>query len=128
MEPMHRVPIPGLAPLDVEAVPWRPTRSPGVFWLPLHLDERPPDAAAGERAFGGSTVLIRMDPGCGYPRHEHLGVEEVLCLAGGYTDELGTVRAGDFVRYEAGSAHAPVALEGEACILFAVARGGTRLV
>jgi putative transcriptional regulator len=98
-----------------------------VFWLPLFLAaERGPRAESGANA--GSTVLIRMDPGCGYPRHEHLDVEEVLCLAGGYADELGEVRAGDYVRYERGTAHAPVASPGDACILFAVARGGIRIV
>ena len=116
---MQRTPIPGLVPLDVERIPWRATREAGVYWLPLALD--------GERDSGSSTVLIRMDAGCGYPRHEHLDVEEVLCLAGGYEDELGTVRAGDFVRYPAGSAHAPTALPGGPCVLFATARGGIRL-
>jgi anti-sigma factor ChrR (cupin superfamily) len=120
----QRIAVPGLAPLDAARIPWRETRIAGVAWLPLHLEsEHGPRAGGGE----GSTVLIRMDPGCGYPRHAHLDVEEVLCLAGGYEDELGTVRAGDYVRYGKGSAHAPVALPGEPCVLFAVARGGIRL-
>jgi putative transcriptional regulator len=131
----HLVSVPGLAPLDPARIPWRATRERGISWFPLHLaGERGPRGAAGAAEGGpepvanaASTVLIRMDPGCGYPRHEHVDVEEVLCLAGGYEDELGQVRAGDYARYAAGTAHAPVALPGEPCILFAVARGGIRI-
>ena len=110
---------------------WRSTRHPGIAWFPLHL------AAEGEGAARDSAVLIRMEPGRGYPTHEHLDVEDVLLLQGGYADEFGEHRAGGFVRYPKGSRHAPVALGrvdrpagpgNEACILFAVARGGVRVV
>lgn len=84
-----------------------------------------------------SAVLIRMEPGHGYPAHRHLGVEEVLVLAGGYRDGRGVHAEGSFVRYEAGSAHSPVAC-GErgrptgrdypACVLFAIARAGIELL
>ena len=114
--------------VDADDVPWRATRHPGIAWLPLH-------AGGGSDAPDDTTALIRMEPGCGYPPHEHLGVEEVLVLAGAYRDDAGTHAAGAYVRYAAGSRHAPVAV-GErgraigpgnrACILFAVARGGVR--
>lgn len=116
------------------APPWRPTRVEGVWWLPLHLDE--PDGGGG-RTRGAATVLIRMDPGCAYAPHRHVGAEDVLVLAGGYRDELGEHRQGDHVRYPAGSAHAPRALGergrpvGEAnpaCVLFTVAHGGIELL
>ena len=125
---MHQVSVPGLEPaLDPARLPWRGTDVEGVAWIPIFLggERGPRDGGGGAEA--DSAVLIRMDPGCGYPPHTHLGVEEVLCLAGGYRDEHGTVRAGDYVRYEAGSTHAPVALAGEVCILYATARGGIRL-
>lgn len=122
--------IPGLAvKIDEAALAWRATRHAGIQWVPLHLD---PAAEDGARS-AESAVLIRMAPGCGYPAHRHVGIEEVLVLRGGYRDELGDHRAGDYLRYAAGSAHAPVALgergrpEGpgnEACLLFASARGG----
>jgi hypothetical protein len=88
------------------------------------------DSARGPRE---STVLIRMAPGCGYPAHRHLDVEEVLILRGGYRDEDGEHRAGAYLRYAPGSVHCPVALgdprrpegpDNQACVLFAVARGG----
>lgn len=114
---------------DAASVPWRATRHEGIAWYPLH----PTDGATSARGPQDSTVLIRMDPGCGYPRHRHLDVEEVLILAGGYRDERGEHGPGTYLRYEPGSEHAPVALgdrtrpigEGNvACLLFAVARGG----
>lgn len=124
---MHVVGLPGLVPPDAARIPWRETQVPGVGWLPLHLSSERGPRQRPDGADAGSTVLIRMDPGCGYPRHEHLDVEEVLCLAGGYADELGVVRAGDYARYEKGTVHAPVALAGEPCVLFAIARGGIRI-
>lgn len=78
-------------------------------------------------------VLIRMEPGCGYPLHRHRGIEDVLVLQGGYRDDLGEYLAGTHIRYASGSAHSPVALgdpkrpsgeDNPSWILFAIARGG----
>jgi len=125
--------IPGLTlQSSVDDLPWRATSVEGVEWIDL--------APGGTRgASGGAmTVLIRMAPGVGYPPHRHLGPEDVLVLAGGYVDEDGRrAAAGEFLRYEAGSAHAPVALgdasrpaspDNPACVLYAVAHGGTEIV
>ena len=122
--------IPGLqVKLDESALAWRATRHRGIEWIPLHPDagtESTPESH-------DSTVLIRMAPGCGYPPHRHLGVEEVFVLRGGYRDQSGEHRAGAYLRYPPGSVHAPVALgdpdraESDAnpsCLLFAAARGG----
>ncbi len=126
--------IPGFTlSADAEQVPWRSTRVAGVQWYLLATEQGPGGTAEGATAADGASVLIRMEPGCGYPPHRHLDVEEVLVLAGGYQDAEGIHRAGDYVRYEAGSSHAPVALgetdvpigpENPACVLFASARGG----
>ena len=117
--------LPGFsASIDLAGVPWRATRYPGVRWVSL---------LSGPAEGKDATVLIQMDPGSSYPPHRHRGVEEVLVLQGGYTDELGLHAAGHFVRYPAGSAHAPVALgdpgrpvgpDNPACLLFASARAG----
>lgn len=114
----------------LERLPWRTTSSSGVDWIELASD---PDGDDGSVP-GTMVVLIRMAPGCGYPEHEHLGPEDVLVLSGGYTDveatgvAARTVRAGDFVRYPAGSRHVPVALDGDVpCVLYSVAHGGTRV-
>ena len=107
--------------LDLDALPWRGPRTPGVGLVPLH----PPDLLE-RREPVDAVCLIRMAPGCSYGTHRHLGPEEVLVLAGGYRDEFGEHLAGAFVRYDTGSTHRPVAI-GEpapACVLLAVTRGG----
>ena len=117
-----------LADAGLEGLPWQQTRHEGVQWIDL----------AGAEDGPSMTVLIRMAPGRGYPAHLHVGAEDVLVLSGGYRDGDGfELLAGGFHRYPAGSVHAPVALgdaghpEGaanRACVLFAVAHGGTELV
>ena len=114
---------------ETDAVDWQETGVPGVRLVPLFPDHVVSSGGGAREA----TVLIRMEPGHGYPAHRHLDVEEVLLLQGGYRDERGEHRAGDYVRYEAGSVHTPVALgdasapagaDNPPCVLFAVARGG----
>jgi len=107
--------------VDLTAIPWRTTRYPGVT---VHF------YASDERS-GRVLALIRMDPGCGYPRHRHRGSEEVLVLQGGYHDEQGDYRAGHFVRHEDGSSHSPIAVDGHGavpCVLLALAHEGIALL
>ncbi|MDQ3133316.1 MAG: cupin domain-containing protein [Acidobacteriota bacterium] len=105
--------------LDFTDIEWRATRHPGIFLRVLRRDETTGDA----------TVLIRMDPGCAYPAHRHIGIEEVFILQGGYRDAIGTHRAGDYVVNQPGSTHYPVALDGAtACVMLAVARRGIKLL
>lgn len=77
---------------------------------------------------GDATVLIRMQPGCGYPAHRHIGIEEVFILQGGYRDGTGDRRAGAYFINDGGSAHLSVALAGEDCIMIAFAHGGIALL
>ena len=58
----------------------------------------------------------------------HIRFDEVFVLQGGYRDQQGERRAGEYILNDAGSAHAPVALEGEDCIMLAVAHGGIELL
>jgi anti-sigma factor ChrR (cupin superfamily) len=103
---------------DPATIDWHPTRHQGIFVNILRRDERTGDA----------TVLIRMQPGSGYPAHRHIGIEEVLILQGGYRDGTGERRAGEYFINDAGSAHLPVALTGEDCIMIAFAHGGIELL
>ena len=104
--------------IDLQAIPFRETSYPGVA---IHFFD-------SDRETGRAAVMIRMEPGCSYPAHRHTGPEELLVLQGGFQDGKGTWRAGEFARFEAGSAHHPVALDGdEACIFFAIAHEGIEL-
>lgn len=132
--------IPGVGAAYDEAdgeVAWRDTRVAGVRWCPIHLEASSGGRSGGSGGPADASVLIRMEPGHGYPPHRHVGAEEVLVLSGGYRDARGEHRRGDYVRYPAGSVHAPVALgdpdapasaENPPCVLFAVAHDGVELV
>ena len=107
--------------MDLTAIPWRATKHEGVR---IHF-------YATDKKSGRALVLIAMAPGCGYPRHRHRGAEEVFVVQGGYRDERGEYRAGQYVRYEDGSAHSPVALDGagaETCVLLALSHEGIALL
>ena len=106
--------------MDLAAIPWRQTRYDGMA---VHF-------YTSNRDTNRVVALIRMEPGCGYPMHRHRGREEVLVLQGGYHDELGRYDVGDFVVYEDGTTHTPVAVEDveDACVLLAVAHEGIKLI
>lgn len=59
--------------------------------------------------------LGEMPGGRRFPRHEHLGFEQVTVLAGGYADERGEFVAGDYQSYEPGTVHGPDTLDGDPC-------------
>ena len=105
--------------MDLGAIPWRTTRYPGIR---VHF-------YAADEATGRVLALIRMEPGCGYPRHQHRGPEQLVVLQRGYPDEQGTHPAGEFRRYEDGSTHSPVATVGAVpCVLLALAHEGVQLL
>jgi len=103
---------------DPSIINWRPTRHQGIFVNVLRRDEQTGDAS----------VLIRMQAGHGYPAHRHVGIEEVFIIQGGYRDSSGERRAREYFINDAGSAHHPVALAGEDCIMIAFAHGGIELL
>lgn len=116
--------------MDLSNVPWQQTRYPGMAIHFYRSGRRDADGDRdGDRGSQRVVALIRMDPGCGYPRHKHQGTEAVLVLRGAYADEFGVHRAGAFVTYDDGTTHTPVAVEDseEACILLTVAHEGIRL-
>jgi anti-sigma factor ChrR (cupin superfamily) len=107
--------------MDLTAIPWRTTRYPGVTVHFYASDERTRRVVA----------LIAMEPGRGYPRHRHRGIEEVRVVQGGYRDEQGEHRTGDVVRYEDGTEHKPIALAApgaQTCVLLALAHEGIELL
>ena len=75
--------------------------------------------AGGQATLGADVGLVRMGPGAVFPPHEHLGVESIVVLAGGYADRAGyTLVAGDAETRQVGEPHSFVA--GPDGVVFAV--------
>jgi len=81
--------------IDVEGLPWKPTRWPGIEIKVLMLDE----------ATGMSTSLTRFAPGAALPDHLHIGIEQSYVIEGSLVDHEGACTAGNFVWRKAGSRH-----------------------
>jgi quercetin dioxygenase-like cupin family protein len=86
-----------LAVRESAAPGWRPHGLPGIAFKPLHLDE----------AKREMVLLVRAEPGARYPSHRHAALEEMYMLAGELRFEETVYRAGDYIRSEGGSIHAP---------------------
>ena len=67
----------------------------GILYKPLFVDE----------ASGLMTSLVRMSPGTGLPRHQHLGVEQFLILEGDCSVHGERLGPGDYHRALGGSVH-----------------------
>lgn len=86
--------------VDVAALPWVPTRFPGVDMKTLMEDKET----------GLLTALVRFAPGATLPDHEHVELEQTWVLEGSLADHEGVATAGNYVWRPAGSrhdAHAP---------------------
>lgn len=64
--------------------------------------------------------LLRLEAGRGLPEHKHPGYEYTVCLQGGYTDETGSYRVGDFAVGPGERRHEPIADPGDPCIALIV--------
>jgi anti-sigma factor ChrR (cupin superfamily) len=82
---------------------WVASPQPGVQRLML-------DRLGGERA--RATSLVRYAPGSVFPPHGHPGGEEILVLAGTFSDASGDHGPGCYLRNPPGSAHQPASAEG----------------
>lgn len=67
----------------------------GILYKPLFVDE----------TNGVMTSLVRMAPGTGLPRHQHLGVEQFLILEGDCSVHGERLGPGDYHRALGGSIH-----------------------
>lgn len=83
-------------------------------------------AAARAPVDRADLLLLSFPPGRRFPRHLHLGGEEVVVLAGGYRDDLGVFEPGDFAIYPAGSEHGPTTEEEGPCWILTRIVGGVR--
>jgi anti-sigma factor ChrR (cupin superfamily) len=93
--------------IDTEALPWEPSPSGTVWRKPLYRQ-------GGE--FGPVTSLVRYGPGGTFREHAHPEGEEILVLAGIFSDEHGDYPDGTFLMNPHNSRHAPRSEHG--CTLF----------
>ncbi len=103
----------GLGPLssrfvEVDALPWRETRFPGVEIKTLIEDKET----------GLLTTLVRMAPGASLPDHEHVRIEQTYVIEGSLVDDEGTATAGSYVWRPAGSRHSARAPQGALLLAF----------
>ena len=84
-------------------VEWVASPAAGVWRKPL---ERDGDEVAR------LTSIVRYDPGCSFPEHEHGGGEEFFVLEGTFEDENGAYPAGTFVKNPVGTKHSPKSTTG----------------
>lgn len=112
-------PVPASVPLPLAARLELPASLGRLrWWRPFLRGARLAVLCEDDRT-GASLALAHMPGGRVFPRHEHLGFEHAVVLAGGYDDERGSFTAGDFAIYEPGSSHGPHTLDGDDCwILF----------
>jgi putative transcriptional regulator len=75
---------------------------------------------------GFKTRLLRIRAGAAMPRHGHRGLESVLVLDGGFTDEIGTYARGDVGVSDADIVHRPVADTDGDCLCLIVVEGRLR--
>lgn len=81
--------------VNVEALPWKPTPTPGID-MKILLDV--PET-------GLLTALFRWAPGTALPLHEHVEIEQTYVLSGSIVDDEGEVREGDYVWRPKGNRH-----------------------
>lgn len=72
--------------------------APGTKLKMLHVD----------RVTGARTALMRMEPGCIYPEHDHPQVEECFVLEGAVTIDGQDYGPGDYTIAQAGTRHGTI--------------------
>lgn len=67
--------------------------------------------------------LLKLQPGIRIPKHSHTGMERLLVLTGGFSDDAGHFGRGDLSVREDDSAHVQDIAKGEPCIALLVSDG-----
>ncbi len=93
--------------VDSAQLDWTPSPAPGV-------DRRMLFRIGDELA--RATSIVRYAPQSVFPRHTHVGGEELLVLDGVFSDEHGEYGEGAYIRNPPGTSHAPASLDG--CTIF----------
>jgi quercetin dioxygenase-like cupin family protein len=86
----------------LSSLKWKPYQVPGTEIVVLNVNHRTSQIVC----------LFKAEAGKRYPLHSHAGTEEIFMLAGDLVDGDRIYRAGDYIRSEPGSTHAPITQEG----------------
>ena len=86
--------------IDTTTAPWRPGLVPGLQVMPLHTFETQ------------HTALVRWAPQTYFNPHRHYGGEEIVVLAGTFSDEHGDYPAWSWLRSPHLSQHTPFSRDG----------------
>lgn len=94
--------------VDVQALPWKPTPTPGIdMKILMEVPET-----------GLMTALFRWAPGTQLPLHEHVEIEQTYMLSGSIVVDEGEVREGNFVWRPKGNRHIARSPEGALVLSF----------
>lgn len=106
--PIQSKTIPTLPDLIVRScdLNWQPGRAPGVTIAIIHIDPI-------EREIVG---VLKAEPGVRYPLHRHAAIEEIYMLEGDLRIGEEVYGAGDYIRSNPGTIHAPDTRDG--CMFF----------
>ena len=84
--------------------------------------------AGGPAVAQADSGLVRFAPGTAFPRHRHIGLEVMVVLEGGFTDDRGEYHgAGERLHEPPGSSHAFVCDPVEGCLAAVVLFGGIEI-
>ena len=92
------------ASVDASKLAWQASPAAGVWRKRLYLD--------GPAETGRVTSLVLYDAGASFPAHDHPDGEEVLVLAGVFSDETGDWGPGSYLASPEGYRHAPHSASG----------------
>jgi putative transcriptional regulator len=90
-------------------------RKPTLAWRTVPTTRARFAVLASDEDADLDLVLVGLAPGRRFPRHVHLGNEEVVILAGAYTDDYAHLGAGNYYHYPPGSEHGTLIDAGEPC-------------
>ncbi len=114
------------SPLPAAARAELPPRNRPRRWLKMPLSTLRSTRLWTDQERRVELHLLSVDAGERFPNHVHLGREQVVVLAGGYSDPVGHFAAGDFAPYPKSSAHAPLVDHDEPCWIVTRIEQGVR--
>lgn len=114
------------SPLPRAALTELPPRERPRSWFKMPLSSMRSTRLWADQERRVELHMVSFNAGERFPNHIHLGHEQVVVLAGGYSDPEGHFVAGDFAPYAAGSSHSPMVDHDEPCWIVTRIEKGVR--